>query len=48
MNRSIAELNIQHSKKLLLTDLDDVKRATVERLLAVEETKLARLTTDRR
>jgi len=41
--REIAELNITHYLKLLQTPLDDATRATVERLLAEEKAKLAKL-----
>ena len=41
--RWIAQLNIEHYRKLLQTSLDDRKRMTVERLLAEETAKLARL-----
>lgn len=41
MDKTIAELNIQHFKKLLETETDPVKRQTLQRLLAEEEAKLA-------
>ncbi|WP_297300324.1 hypothetical protein [uncultured Methylovirgula sp.] len=46
--RQIAELNIRHYKQILKTPLDDETRATVERLLASEESKLADLAAPRR
>jgi hypothetical protein len=41
--REIAELNVQHFTKLLQTPLDERTRTTVERLLAEEKAKLAKL-----
>jgi hypothetical protein len=41
MDRTVAELNIVHFKKLLAAEMDPVKRQTIERLLAEEEAKLA-------
>ena len=40
MDRTVADLNIAHFKKLLSTEVDPVKRQTLERLLAEEEAKL--------
>jgi hypothetical protein len=40
VDRTVADLNIAHFKKLLSTEVDPVKRRTLERLLAEEETKL--------
>jgi hypothetical protein len=51
MDRTVANLNIAHFRKLLETETDPVKRETLQRLLAEEETKLARARekpTDRR
>ena len=42
MDRTVADLNIAHFKKLLETETDPVKRETLKRLLAEEESKLAR------
>ena len=42
MDRTVADLNIAHFKKLLETETDPVKRKTLQRLLAEEEAKLAR------
>jgi hypothetical protein len=42
VDKTVAELNIAHFKKLLSTEADPVKRQTIERLLAEEEAKLAR------
>ena len=41
MDRTVADLNITHFKKLLSAEADPVKRRTIERLLAEEEAKLA-------
>ena len=51
MDRTVANLNIAHFRKLLETETDSVKRETLQRLLAEEEAKLARArekSTDRR
>jgi hypothetical protein len=42
VDRTVADLNIAHFKKLLAAETDPVKRQTIERLLAEEEAKLAR------
>ena len=42
MDKTVADLNIAHFKKLLETETDSVKRQTIEKLLAAEEAKLAR------
>jgi hypothetical protein len=42
VDRTVADLNIAHFKKLLSTEVDPDKRRTIERLLAEEEAKLAR------
>lgn len=41
VDRTVADLNIAHFKKLLSAEVDPVKRKTIERLLAEEEAKLA-------
>jgi hypothetical protein len=41
MDKTVADLNIEHYKKLLATETDPVKRKTIQRLLAEEEAKLA-------
>jgi hypothetical protein len=41
MDKTVADLNIEHFKKLLAAETDPVKRRTIERLLAEEEAKLA-------
>lgn len=40
MDRTVADLNIEHFRKLLLAEVDPVKRQTLERLLAEELAKL--------
>jgi hypothetical protein len=42
MDRTVADLNIEHFRKLLASETDPVKRQTIERLLAEEEAKLGR------
>ena len=42
MDKSVAELNIAHYRKLLNTDLDATKRATIKALLTAEEATLIR------
>jgi hypothetical protein len=44
MDKTVAQLNIEHFKKLLASETDPVKRQTIERLLTEEEVKLARAT----
>ena len=41
LDRTVADLNIAHFKKLLSAETDPAKRRTIERLLAEEEAKLA-------
>lgn len=43
MEEFIAYLNVQHFKKLLSESLDDEKRSTIIKLLAVEEKRLSAL-----
>jgi hypothetical protein len=40
MDRSIARLNVEHFRKLLAVETDEMKRQTLLRLLAEEEAKL--------
>lgn len=48
MDKTVAELNIEHYRKLLASpDLDETKRRTVESLLAAEEAKLAQIKAER-
>jgi hypothetical protein len=41
MDKTVADLNIEHFKKLLAAETDPVKRQMIERLLTEEEAKLA-------
>jgi hypothetical protein len=43
MDKAVAQLNIEHYRKLLSTVTDPAKRATLRRLLVEEEAKLAAL-----
>ena len=47
MDKSVAELNMEHFRKLLATNLDTGKRETVEGLLAAEREKLAQICAER-
>lgn len=47
MDRTVADLNIAHFKRLLAAETDPVKRQTIERLLAEEEGKLERTLADK-
>ena len=48
MDQSIAELNIEHYRKLLASEnLDEIKRKIVEALLAAEQEKLAQIKAQR-
>jgi hypothetical protein len=42
VDKTVADLNIEHFRKLLSTEVDPVKRQTLTRLLAEEEAKLKR------
>jgi glutamate formiminotransferase len=42
VDKTVADLNIEHFRKLLAIETDPAKRQTIERLLAEEEAKLAR------
>jgi hypothetical protein len=42
VDKTVADLNIAHFRKLLSAEGDPEKRKTIERLLADEEAKLAR------
>jgi hypothetical protein len=44
MDKTIADLNIEHYQRLLASELDATKRETIGRLLAEEEAKLAEIT----
>lgn len=39
MDRTVAELNIEHFKRLLAVETDPAKRQTIERLMAEEKAK---------
>jgi hypothetical protein len=41
MDKTVADLNIEHFRKLLAVETDPAKRQTIARLLAEEEAKLA-------
>lgn len=41
MDKTVADLNIEHFKKLLAIETDPVKRQTIQQLLAEEEARLA-------
>jgi hypothetical protein len=41
MDRTVAHLNVEHYRRLQATETDETKRATLIRLLAEEEAKLA-------
>jgi hypothetical protein len=44
MDKSVAELNIEHYRKLLASEvIDEAKRKVVENLLAAEQQKLAQI-----
>jgi hypothetical protein len=48
VDRTVAQLNIDHYKRLLEQETDETKRATLLRLLAEEEAKLHRSPADKR
>jgi hypothetical protein len=43
VDKTIARLNIEHFRRQLSDEKDDAKRQTLQRLLAEEEEKLARI-----
>jgi hypothetical protein len=43
VDRTVADLNIEHYRKLLTAETDPVKRQTIERLLAEEEAKFSQI-----
>jgi len=43
MDRSVARLNVERYRRLLLEETDESKRRTLQHLLAEEEAKLANL-----
>jgi hypothetical protein len=49
VDKTVARLNIEHYRKLLANEVDEVRRQQIARLLAEEEAKLARFeNTDKR
>jgi hypothetical protein len=40
LEKTVARLNVEHYRKLLASDIDDVKRRTITALLAAEEAKI--------
>lgn len=40
MDKTVADLNIEHFKRLLAVETDPVRRRTIERMLAEQEAKL--------
>ncbi len=44
MQRTVAQLNIDHFRKRLSEEADDAKRQMLQKLLAEEEARLAKLT----
>lgn len=44
MNKTVARLNIEHFRRLLALEKDEIKREAILRLLAEEEAKLEALT----
>ena len=46
MDKTVADLNIEHFRKLLAVETDPAKRRMIERLLAEEEAKLLANKTD--
>jgi len=46
MDRTVAHLNIEHYRRLLAAETDESKRKTLQRLLAEEEAKLAKMRHD--
>jgi hypothetical protein len=43
MDRAVAQLNIEHYRRLLANEINEARRQTILRLLAEEEAKLADL-----
>ena len=48
MDKTIAKLNIEHYKKLLASETDATKRASIACLLAEEEARLAKISKERK
>jgi len=45
MDRTVADLNIEHFRRLLAAEIDPARRQVLDRLLAEEQTKLASMPT---
>jgi hypothetical protein len=48
MDKVVANLNIEHYKKLLASETDATKREAIARLLAEEKEKLAKIPEERK
>ncbi|MGA3311361.1 MAG: hypothetical protein ABSD08_22560 [Xanthobacteraceae bacterium] len=48
MDEKVANLNIEHYKKLLASETDATKRESIARLLAEEEARLAEIPKERK
>jgi hypothetical protein len=48
MDKKVAQLNIEHYKKLLASETAAPKRESIARLLAEEEAKLAKISKERK
>ncbi len=48
MDKTVANLNIKHYKRLLGCETDAAKRESIARLLAEEEAKLAKISKERK
>jgi ABC-type Zn uptake system ZnuABC Zn-binding protein ZnuA len=48
MDKRVAELNIEHFKRMLTSETDPKKRETITQLLAEEEAKLRKINEDRK
>jgi hypothetical protein len=47
MDKKVAQLNIEHYRRLLQIETDEAKRKAIARLLAAEEAILAKLSPDK-
>jgi hypothetical protein len=48
MDEKVANLNIEHYKRLLASETDETKRESIARLLAAEEATLAKISKEQR
>jgi len=48
MDEKVANLNIEHYKRLLASETDETKRESIARLLAAEEATLAEISKEQR